>query len=113
MLTDPRFTSAAVLNDLQFCRDLAYALRIREPHWHYKSARVLQSSRESGARIAANFAIGTTSMPSLIRLLTVIAILCGVVYGGLYSLAHFVQPSPREMSVSISPSKFYKEHRRR
>jgi hypothetical protein len=50
-----------------------------------------------------------TSMPSLLRLLTVIAILCGVVYGGLYALAHFVKPSSREMSVSISPTKFYKE----
>jgi phage shock protein PspC (stress-responsive transcriptional regulator) len=49
-------------------------------------------------------------MPSLLRLLTVIAILCGVVYGGLYALAHFVKPSSREMSVSISPTKFYKEH---
>jgi hypothetical protein len=49
-------------------------------------------------------------MPSLLRLLTVIAILCGVIYGGLYSLAHFVQPSSREMSVSISPAKFYKDH---
>jgi hypothetical protein len=49
-------------------------------------------------------------MPSLLRLLTVIAILCGVVYGGLYALAHFVKPASREMSVSISPTKFYKEH---
>jgi hypothetical protein len=47
-------------------------------------------------------------MPSLIRLLTVVAILCGLVYGGLYSLAHFVRPVPRQMSVFIPPSKFYK-----
>jgi phage shock protein PspC (stress-responsive transcriptional regulator) len=50
---------------------------------------------------------GVLTMPSLLRLLTVLAILFGVVYGGLYSLAHFVQPSPRQMSVFISPSKFY------
>jgi hypothetical protein len=49
-------------------------------------------------------------MPSLIRLLTVIAILCALIYGGLYSLAHFVQPHPRQMSVSIPPNKFYKNH---
>jgi len=49
-------------------------------------------------------------MPSLLRLLTAIAILCGVVYGGLYSLAHFVQPASREMSVSVPPNKFYKDH---
>jgi len=47
-------------------------------------------------------------MPSLLRLLAVIAILCAVIYGGLYSLAHFVQPKPREISVSIPPDKFFK-----
>jgi hypothetical protein len=48
------------------------------------------------------------TMPSLIRLLAVIAILVGIVYGGLYSLAHFVQPKPREISVSIPPDRFFK-----
>ena len=47
-------------------------------------------------------------MPSLLRFLTVIAIICSVIYGGLYSLAHFVQPKPREISVSIPPDKFFK-----
>jgi hypothetical protein len=51
---------------------------------------------------------GVLTMPSLIRLLTVIAILLGLVYGGLYSLAHFVQPVPRQMSVFIPANKFYK-----
>jgi hypothetical protein len=49
-------------------------------------------------------------MPSLVRLLTVVAILCAAVYGGLYALAHLVQPKPREISVSIPPDKFFKEH---
>ena len=30
-------------------------------------------------------------MPSLLRLLTIAVLLCAVVYGGLYALAHFVQ----------------------
>jgi hypothetical protein len=47
-------------------------------------------------------------MPSLIRLLAVIAILSAIVYGGLYALSHFVQPKSREMSVSIPPDKFFK-----
>ena len=47
-------------------------------------------------------------MPSLFRFLAVIAVLCALVYGGLYSLAHFVQPKPREISVSIPPEKFFK-----
>jgi len=49
-------------------------------------------------------------MPSLIRLLTVVAILSAVVYGGLYALAHFVQPTPRQMSVYIPPTRFYQAH---
>lgn len=48
-------------------------------------------------------------MPSLLRLLAVIGIIIAVVYGGLYSLAHFVQPKPREMSVSIPPDQFFKD----
>jgi hypothetical protein len=47
-------------------------------------------------------------MPSLLRFLAVIAILCALVYGGLYSLAHLVQPKPREITVSIPPDKFFK-----
>ena len=47
-------------------------------------------------------------MPSLLRLLAVIAILVGALYGGLYALAHFVEPRPREISVSIPPEKFFK-----
>jgi hypothetical protein len=50
------------------------------------------------------------AMPSLLRLLTIIGLLCAVVYGGLYALAHFVQPKSREISVSIPPDKFFKEH---
>jgi hypothetical protein len=48
-------------------------------------------------------------MPSLLRLLSVIALICAVIYGGLYALAHFVKPQPRDMSVSIPPDKFFKD----
>jgi hypothetical protein len=47
-------------------------------------------------------------MPSLVRFLTVIAIAAAAIYAGLYSLAHFVHPKPREISVSIPPDKFFK-----
>lgn len=47
-------------------------------------------------------------MPSLFRFLTIVAIVCAAIYGGLYSLAYFVQPKPREITVSIPPDKFYK-----
>jgi hypothetical protein len=46
-------------------------------------------------------------MPSLLRLLAVIAILCAAVYGGLYALSH-VQPKSREIYVTIPPDRFFK-----
>jgi len=47
-------------------------------------------------------------MPSLLRFLTVLAIAGAAIYAGLYSLAHFVHPQPREISVSVPPEKFFK-----
>jgi hypothetical protein len=49
-----------------------------------------------------------SAMPSLLRLLAILAVLVAIVYGGLYALAHFVQPKPREITVSIPPDKFFK-----
>jgi hypothetical protein len=40
-------------------------------------------------------------MPSLIRLLVILAILGGIGYGAMWALANLVQPQPREMSVSV------------
>jgi hypothetical protein len=40
-------------------------------------------------------------MPSLIRFLTAVAILAGLVFAGLWSLANLVEPQPREMTVTI------------
>ena len=48
------------------------------------------------------------AMPSLFRFLTIVAILCAAIYGGLYALANFVQPKPREITVSVPPEKFFK-----
>jgi xanthosine utilization system XapX-like protein len=47
-------------------------------------------------------------MPSLFRFLTVVAIIAGVAYGAIYALANFVNPKPREMTVTIPPDKFLK-----
>jgi hypothetical protein len=49
-------------------------------------------------------------MPSLLRLLSFIGLVAAVVYGGMYALAHFVEPKSREISVSVPPDKFFKEH---
>ena len=40
-------------------------------------------------------------MPSLIRFIFIIAVLAGIVYGGMWALAVLVEPPPREMSVRI------------
>jgi hypothetical protein len=48
-------------------------------------------------------------MPSLFRFLTVVAVIAGVVYGVLFALANFVNPKPREMTISIPADKFLKK----
>jgi hypothetical protein len=48
-------------------------------------------------------------MPSLFRFLTVIAIIAGVIYGAIFALANFVNPKPREMTVTIPPDRFLKK----
>ena len=47
-------------------------------------------------------------MPSLLRFLTVVAVIAGLGYGALFALANFVNPKPREMSVTIHQDKFLK-----
>ena len=44
-------------------------------------------------------------MPSLIRFLVFCAVIAGIIYGGMFALATFVEPNPREMTVRIPPSK--------
>jgi hypothetical protein len=40
-------------------------------------------------------------MPSLIRFLAVVGLLAALAYGAIYSLANFVEPTSREMTVTI------------
>lgn len=48
-------------------------------------------------------------MPSLFRFLTVVGIIAGVSYGVVFALANFVNPKPREITVTIPPDKFLKK----
>jgi hypothetical protein len=48
-------------------------------------------------------------MPSLFRFLTIVAVLASIVYGVVFTLANFVNPKPREMTVTIPPDKFLKK----
>jgi xanthosine utilization system XapX-like protein len=47
-------------------------------------------------------------MPSLFRFLMVLAVIAGIVYGVIFALANFVNPRPREMSVTIPADRFLK-----
>jgi hypothetical protein len=40
-------------------------------------------------------------MPSLIRLLVVLGLIAGLIYGGMFALVVLVQPNQREMSVRV------------
>ncbi|MBL8587933.1 MAG: histidine kinase [Methylobacteriaceae bacterium] len=44
-------------------------------------------------------------MPSLFRFLIVVGVLAGLVYGGMWGLATFVEPQQREMTQTIPASK--------
>jgi hypothetical protein len=48
-------------------------------------------------------------MPSLFRFLTVVGLIVGIIYGVIFSLANFVTPKAREMTVTIPPDKFLKK----
>ncbi|HZY12458.1 MAG TPA: histidine kinase [Beijerinckiaceae bacterium] len=47
-------------------------------------------------------------MPSLIRFLVIVAILAGLVYGGMIALVTFVEPQPREMTQTLPATKLNK-----
>lgn len=40
-------------------------------------------------------------MPTLFRLIVMVALIVGVVYGSMYALANFVQPKVGEISVRV------------
>jgi hypothetical protein len=48
-------------------------------------------------------------MPSLFRFLLVIGIIGGFGYGVIFALATFVNPKPREITVTVPPDRFYKQ----
>ena len=48
-------------------------------------------------------------MPSLLRFLIAVAVIGGVIYGGIFALANFVNPKPRDMTINVPPDKFLKK----
>jgi hypothetical protein len=47
-------------------------------------------------------------MPSLFRFLAFVALVVGVIYGAMFALAQFYNPTPREITVSIPPDRYSK-----
>jgi len=48
-------------------------------------------------------------MPSLFRFLILVAAIGAIGYGVIFALANFVNPTPREMTVTVHPDKFLKK----
>ena len=44
-------------------------------------------------------------MPTLFRLLIFLLLLAGIVYGAMWALALFVEPTPREITTTVPPSR--------
>ena len=49
-------------------------------------------------------------MPSLFRFLLVVGVVAGIGYGVTFVLAKFVKPATREITVTVPPDRFYKQH---
>jgi hypothetical protein len=50
-------------------------------------------------------------MPSLLRLLLVLGIICGLGYAAMLALVTFVNPKPREITVSVPLDHLDRQHR--
>ena len=48
-------------------------------------------------------------MPSLFRFLAVVGLLGCIIYAGMFALATWFDPKPREITVSVPPDKFAKQ----
>jgi hypothetical protein len=48
-------------------------------------------------------------MPSLIRLLVVVGVICGIGYAAMFALVTLVDPKPRQITVTVPPDRFIKQ----
>jgi hypothetical protein len=48
---------------------------------------------------------GPSDVPTLFRFLVVVAVLAGIAFAAMFALATFVEPTPREISVTIPNAK--------
>jgi hypothetical protein len=48
-------------------------------------------------------------MPSLLRLVAALAVIGGLIYGGIFALANLVDPKPREITITVPPDKYLRK----
>jgi hypothetical protein len=53
----------------------------------------------------------TDDMPSLLKLLLAVGILCGLAYGTMLALVTYVDPKTREITVTVPPDRFVRQQR--
>jgi len=47
-------------------------------------------------------------VPTLFKFLTFVAVIAGLIYGGMLALVTFVKPEPREITDVVPPSRLQK-----
>ena len=52
------------------------------------------------------------TMPSLLKFLAAVIILAGAIFAGMYALATFVEPRPRDLSYTVPADKLRKDETR-
>ena len=72
----------------------------RQPHLTPEARPVFSAARSRFVRV-----------PTLFRFLATLVILGGLAFAGMFALATFVVPTPREMSVTIPASKLQPPNR--
>ena len=87
-------------------RDVAFrALPARRRHGATRVAAAQNLSPRCALLHRVRVPRGSTAVPTLFRFFATLAILAGLVFAGMFALATFVTPTPREMSVTIPASK--------
>lgn len=66
-----------------------------------KLGPIKNGTQRHGAARRGKYSGVAVAMPSLIRFIVFCGVIAGLGYGGLFALANFVKPEPREMTVRV------------
>lgn len=64
-------------------------------------------------RVGRTLAIAAeeVDVPTLFRFLFIVAVLAGIAFGAIFALATFVEPAPRDMTVTVPANKLAQPQR--